>query len=124
MRRHVRGWCLGAVLVVLLSGCQSDGGDRQPVTTRQPPTPSPSVSASPSAPAERAWPGPGNTGVPEGVRLRKSGSLRVTKNGTVIDGLEVTGYITVEADDVTIRNTRVRGTKGWWGSSSARGVPG
>jgi hypothetical protein len=39
----------------------------------------------------------------------------VKKDGTIIDGLEVRGAITVEADNVTIRNTRVRGTSEWWG---------
>jgi hypothetical protein len=39
----------------------------------------------------------------------------VTKDGTVIDGLDVRGDITVEADNVTIRNTRVRGQDDYWG---------
>jgi hypothetical protein len=106
-------------LIVLLSGCQ--GPASEPVVT---PPPAASPSASASASAERAWPGPDNTGVPEGVALRKSESIRVTKDGTVIDGVEVTGYITVEADDVTIRNTRVRGTKGWWGILQREGRTG
>ncbi|GAA3124892.1 hypothetical protein [Nonomuraea salmonea] len=63
--------------------------------------------------------------MPDGVRLRESGPMVVKENGAVIDGVEVTGYITVEADDVTIRNTRVRGTKNWWGGScSGRGARG
>jgi hypothetical protein len=38
----------------------------------------------------------------------------VTQNGAVIDGLDVRGSITVNADNVTIRRTRV--TSGdWWG---------
>ncbi|NUP76484.1 MAG: hypothetical protein HOV96_02920 [Nonomuraea sp.] len=81
-------------------------------------------SAEPSKQAGRSWPGPDDTGVPKGLALRKSGSIRVTKNGTVIEGVEVTGYITVEADDVTIRNTRVRGTKGWWGILQREGRTG
>ncbi|QFY05747.1 hypothetical protein GBF35_02820 [Nonomuraea phyllanthi] len=114
-------------LVVSLSGCQSPGGREPLAATRAPATTAPapaSPSAAPSKPSARTWPGPDNTGVPDGVRLRKSGSLRVTKDGQVIDGLDVTGYITVEADDVTIRNTRVRGTKGWWGILQREGRTG
>lgn len=47
------------------------------------------------------------TGVPNGVELRRSGSVTITRRGTVIDGLDVHGSIEVQADDVTIRNTRV-----------------
>jgi hypothetical protein len=112
-------------LIVLLSGCQSSGAPERLAATQPPATAAPpSGSASPSKPAERTWPGPDNTGVPKGVQLRKSGPIKVTRNGTVIDGVEVTGYITVEADDVTIRNTRVRGTKGWWGILQREGRSG
>ena len=51
-----------------------------------------------------------NTGVPAGTALTSSGSLTVTKAGTVIDGLNVNGGITVAASNVTIRNSRVTGT--------------
>ncbi|MEV4569176.1 right-handed parallel beta-helix repeat-containing protein [Nonomuraea sp. NPDC049419] len=123
---------LAALLVLVCTACQASGGRERLDVTPAPSTAAPatgSASATPSAapspePSQKVWPGPGNTGVPEGVRLRKSGSMRVTKNGTVIDGVEVTGYITVEADDVTIRNTRVRGTKGWWGILQREGRTG
>ncbi|MFB9205112.1 right-handed parallel beta-helix repeat-containing protein [Nonomuraea spiralis] len=124
MRSYARGgWCLVAGLVMLLSGCTGSPG--RPEVTR-----SPAVATSrpgtppPAKPAERTWPGADNTGVPDGLTLRKSGSIEVTKNGTVIDGVEVTGYITVEADDVVIRNTRVRGVKGWWGILQREGHTG
>ncbi len=48
-----------------------------------------------------------DTGVPSGVQLRRSGSITVTQDGAVIEGLDVDGTITVKADNVTIRNTRV-----------------
>ncbi|MFI6174798.1 hypothetical protein ACIA8R_04590 [Nonomuraea sp. NPDC051191] len=115
--------CLGLVLaVVLLSACQSSG--REPLGSRSPATPSASVSATPSRASGRVWPGPDNTGVPDGVRLRPSDSLVVSEKGAVIDGLDVTGYITVEADDVTIRNTRVRGQQDWWGILQREGRTG
>ena len=51
-----------------------------------------------------------NTGVPAGTVLtRHNGDLVITKAGTVIDGLDVYGTISVRADNVTIKNTRVRG---------------
>ena len=48
-----------------------------------------------------------NTGVPAGTHLERSGSITVTKRGAIIDGRDVHGSITVLADDVTIRNTRI-----------------
>lgn len=56
-----------------------------------------------------ALPTASSTGVPSGVSLRPSGSLVITRNGTTIDGLRVDGTITVDADNVTIRNTLVQG---------------
>jgi hypothetical protein len=53
------------------------------------------------------YPAPATTGVPAGVTLKPSGSITVTKAGTVIAGLEVTGTINVVADDVTIEDTKV-----------------
>ncbi|QTE29651.1 right-handed parallel beta-helix repeat-containing protein [Pengzhenrongella sicca] len=52
-------------------------------------------------------PGPTNTGVPAGTVLTPSGPLSITEPGTVIDGLDVAGCVTVLADNVTIRNTRI-----------------
>jgi len=50
------------------------------------------------------------TGVPAGTVLKRSGSLTITKAGTVVDGLEITGTVTVVADNVTIKNTRIKNT--------------
>jgi len=49
-------------------------------------------------------------GVPRGTRLRPSGSVTVNRPGTVIDGLDISGTLTISASDVTVRNTRVRGS--------------
>jgi hypothetical protein len=43
-----------------------------------------------------------------GVAVAKSGSVTVTKPGTVIDGQTINGYLYVKADNVTIRNTTIR----------------
>lgn len=42
------------------------------------------------------------------MRLTPSESVLVTEDDTVIDGLHVSGRITIEADNVTIRNTLVQ----------------
>jgi hypothetical protein len=46
-------------------------------------------------------------GVPAGSTLTSSGSINVTTPGTVIDGRDVTGTIEVNADNVTIKNSRI-----------------
>lgn len=59
-------------------------------------------------PATGTLAGPDTTGVPAGVVLRpQTGDLTVVTSGTVIDGLDLTGCITIRANDVTIRNSRI-----------------
>jgi hypothetical protein len=53
-------------------------------------------------------PGADDTGVPAGTVLRPSGSIEVTEDGAVVDGLDIAGCVVVRADDVTIRNSRIR----------------
>ena len=51
-----------------------------------------------------------NTGVPAGTKLTvHNGNLVITQPGTVIDGLDIRGFVSVKAKDVTIRNSIVRG---------------
>lgn len=71
------------------------------------PAPSPSDSGSPATPTPSGWPDATNTGVPKGTALTNSGSLTITKDGTVIDGLNVAGCIYVDASNVTIRRSKV-----------------
>ena len=82
-----------------------------PVTTPPPettsgPTPSQSTHCF-SAPHLCGFPDSTNSGVPAGTTLTASGSIDVTKAGTVINGLNVTGTIDVLADNVTIENTKI-----------------
>jgi hypothetical protein len=75
-------------------------------------SPSSSTGTGPATPTTRPGgkPGPGNTGVPAGTVLtRHDGDLTITKDGTVIDALDVYGLINVRASNVTIRRTRVHG---------------
>ncbi|WP_210506333.1 hypothetical protein [Naasia sp. SYSU D00057] len=56
-------------------------------------------------------PGPDTTGVPAGVKLRVVyGDQTITAAGTVLDGLDIRGRVIVKAENVTIRNSVIRGT--------------
>ncbi|MFI6921731.1 hypothetical protein ACIBIZ_17410 [Nonomuraea spiralis] len=98
---------------------------RTPTSTpTKTPTTSPTISPT-SGPPSGGWPGAGNTGVPDGTDLvKKTGSIVIKEDGKVIDGWDVTGDITVEADNVTIRNTRVRGQSDYWGILQREGFSG
>lgn len=60
------------------------------------------------------FPGSANTGVPAGVVLKPSEAIEVKTPGAVISGLEITGYLHIDAPDVTVRNVRVNATT--WGA--------
>ena len=89
----------------------------------------PTVSASPGAagkqpepeprPARRkcrGHPTPKCTGVPPGTRLVRlplnldGAAYRVTRPGTVLDGVHIPGDLLINADDVVIRNSRIEGS--------------
>lgn len=55
----------------------------------------------------RPWPDEINTGVPEGMILSAGDGFTVTTNGQVIEGRDIRGAITVRANDVTIRRSRI-----------------
>ncbi|MBB4698885.1 DUF4082 domain-containing protein [Sphaerisporangium siamense] len=95
--------------------------------TRTPtPTPSPTKpSEEPtSKPPTGDFPGPSTTGVSSGVTLEKSGSVRVTKDGAVVENLEIKGEINIEADNVTVRNVRLAAAPGDWGIIQRQGRSG
>lgn len=64
-----------------------------------------------------------NTGWrPTGVTLTPyTGPMTITRAGTVIDGQDIRGQLTISADDVTIKRSRVR-SGGFYGVYVARGV--
>lgn len=72
-------------------------------------TPTPTPTTTPTSTPSSGWPNASNTGVPAGTTLTSSGSITITKSGTVISGLDVNGSITVSTSNVTIKNTRVHG---------------
>ena len=73
-----------------------------------------------ASPGSCGYPDPAynNVGVPSGTTLTPSGSITVTTAGAVVDGKDVTGDITVSANNVTIKNTRVTKTSGGCGAST------
>lgn len=55
-----------------------------------------------------SYPDETNTGyLPTGVTLTPSGGLTISTNGTVVDSLDITGCVTVNANNVTIKRSRV-----------------
>ncbi|PRY12956.1 right-handed parallel beta-helix repeat-containing protein [Kineococcus rhizosphaerae] len=54
------------------------------------------------------FPGPDTTGVPLGTVLQESGSLSATRDGQVVENLDVDGCLSIKADDVVVRNVRIR----------------
>ena len=87
--------------VLVLSACSS--------ATDPDPAHPPDPATSPSATATSGrYPDASSTGVPEGTTLTASESLEITQDGTVVEGLDVHGRVIIAANDVVLRNTRVR----------------
>ena len=68
--------------------------------------PNPPPSGGPP-PASGGVPDASNTGVPPGTTLTPSGSMTITAAGAVISARAITGSVTVDAPNVTIRNSRI-----------------
>jgi hypothetical protein len=51
-----------------------------------------------------------SAGLSDPGALRPSGSVRVTTPGAVVENLDISGGITIDAPDVTVRNVRVTGS--------------
>ncbi|WP_248582616.1 hypothetical protein [Nocardioides sp. InS609-2] len=73
------------------------------------PTPSPSPTTSPTPTPASGFPDASNTGTPDEQTLTTyTGPATINTAGTVIDG-KITGDLTINAANVTIRNSRVNG---------------
>ncbi|NED99609.1 right-handed parallel beta-helix repeat-containing protein [Phytoactinopolyspora halotolerans] len=89
--------------------------DPDPTTDPDPdpttdPDPDPEPPDNPNPPSVNGFPDESNTGVQDDTQLKPSGSLTSTRDGQVIENLEITGSITVEHNNVTIRNVRIHST--------------
>ncbi len=65
------------------------------------------------------WPGASNTGYPAGTSLQTSASHTVSTNNTVIDGQQINGSITINAQNVTIKNSLINYSGSGGGGSGA-----
>jgi hypothetical protein len=79
--------------------------------------------ASPGGDPGQGWPSTADTGVPAGTSLRKTGPITVRTNGAVIEGVDAITEINVDADNVTIRDSRLTGN-GEWGIIQRQGHTG
>jgi hypothetical protein len=98
-----------AIAVVLLVGLAVA---IVPLVTRDAATTGPSVSNSPtpteSPPIGGLFPVAASTGWRHtGVSLKRSGSVTVTKAGTVLDSLDIKGNLEIKANNVTVRRSRI-----------------
>jgi len=55
-----------------------------------------------------AWPDLSNTGVPPGTTLTPSGPISSSSNGQIIDALNITGTVTLNHANVTLKRCRIR----------------
>ena len=87
----------------------SPSGTANSSPSKSTPSPSPtSTGEPPSSGGDR--PSEKNTGVPVGTKLTvHKGDITITKAGTVLDSLDVHGFIEVKAPNVTIKRSIVRG---------------
>lgn len=84
-----------------------------PVST---PTPVPTQAPTPIPAPVR--PSAANTGVPAGTALTAyNGNMIITTAGTVIDKMDIHGYVSIKAPNVTIKRSIVRGDKCTSGSN-------
>lgn len=93
---------------------ESSGTDDRAAGDDASATGSRTASGSATAGAENAtaasadFPTAATTGVPTGTTLRRSGPLNLTANGQIVSGLDINGCVTVAADNVIIRKSRIR----------------
>lgn len=81
---------------------------RKPTSTTSPSTTTSEPKTPPSA--SGGVPSASNTGVPAGTSLKQhDGDLTITKDGATYSNLDIHGFVTVKAADVTIKNSIVRG---------------
>jgi Right handed beta helix region len=97
----------------------------QPIPGSSAPDPDPEPEPDPEPgpdPQPSDFPDGSNTGVPAGTTLTPSGGLTIGTAGTVIDSREITGSVTVNAPNVTIRRSRIRGNGFYLVESNSTGL--
>jgi len=99
----------GGALSGLIAGAGGQGESPSATSGAVNPTEGTLAAPLPSFARHRGFPKASNTGVPAGTRLKSRASITVTRNGAVISNLLVRGDITVLADNVKIKKTKVVG---------------
>jgi hypothetical protein len=107
------GVCTGAFLTTPIPTPTPTPSPTATPTATPTPTPTPQTNGCLASPHLCGFPDATNTGVPSGTVLTPSGSITVTTAGTTIDALDVSGSISVQANNVTIKRTRVRSSATW-----------
>ncbi|MDB4278392.1 hypothetical protein N9917_02180, partial [Deltaproteobacteria bacterium] len=75
----------------------------------------------PDAVAKRKRPWAHNTGPSDRSALTPSGSLKVTTDGAVLEDLDISGLVRIQANNVTLRNFRINATGTSYGISIESG---
>ena len=81
----------------------------QPSAPTPPPVSIPVPTGPRTCPAYPAFPNASCTGVPSGTVLAPSGAITVTVDGTILNGLDITGTVTIKAANVVIKNSKIHG---------------
>ena len=73
-------------------------------------TPAPTTPTTPRSTGSNVAPNASNTGVPAGTTLTVyNGNLTITTAGATYSGLDIHGFVSVQAPNVTIKNSIIRG---------------
>ena len=95
---------LGAREVITLGGTKAVS---QAAATLTPCSVAPTTVPAPVVVEALGWPDVGSTGLRDPGVLKSSGSVSVSTNGAVVENLDIKGSISIDADNVTVRNVRV-----------------
>jgi hypothetical protein len=88
----------------------TDPATTEPSMTEPPTEPATTEPVTTPPPAPALQPGASNTGVPAGTTLTPYyGDLNITEAGATYNGLDIHGFVTVRAPNVTITNSIIRG---------------
>lgn len=102
-RLYVKGAKAPVLRLTTATSVPGTSGSTPPIVGAPAPTTPVTPPTSPSS-------GEATVGVPAGTNLTKVyGDVTITKAGTVLENVDVEGYVRVKADNVTIRNSILRG---------------
>ncbi|THG30793.1 hypothetical protein [Naasia lichenicola] len=100
---------VGIIGVIAANHTATGGPGGDGIGAAAAPAPSSTVESTP-APEDTMLENPNGAGVPSGIYLKPVyHDLKITKAGTVVEGLDLHGRIIVKAENVTIRNSIIRG---------------